>query len=125
MNKDLKLIYTWLCANRLSLNVDKTEFILFKPGNTKLAQRFTLKLNNTIIYESTKLRYIGVILDNKLTWKYHIHELKKKLNMATGIINKPKDNAVPEKALLTVYFAIFQSHLNFGLSLWGRHKKFA
>ena len=79
-----------------------------------------MKLNNIIIYESTKLRYLGVILDNKLSWKYHIHELSKKLSRATGVISKLKDNSVPTKALLSVYFAIFQSHLNFGLSVWGQ-----
>ena len=67
MNEDLKYIYTWLCANRLSINVDKTEFILFKPAKYKLTERFTLKLNNVTIFESTKLRYLGVILDNKLS----------------------------------------------------------
>ena len=36
MNEDLKLIYIWLCANRLSLNVDKTEFLVFRPPRKKL-----------------------------------------------------------------------------------------
>ena len=120
MNDDLSSIYIWLCANRLSINSAKTEFILFKPPKCKIEDRFTLKLNNITIFESTKLRYLGVILDNKLSWKYHIHELAKKLSRATGVINRLKDNSVPTKALLSVYFAIFQSHLIFGLSVWGQ-----
>ena len=44
----------------------------------------------------------------------------KKLSRATGVINRLKENSVPTKALLSVYFAIFQSHLNFGLSVWGQ-----
>ena len=120
MNEDLRCIYTWLCANRLSINTDKTEFILFKPSKCKIEERFTLKLNGFTIFESKKLRYLGVILDNKLSWKYHIHELSKKLSRATGVINRLKENSVPTKALLSVYFAIFQSHLNFGLSVWGQ-----
>ena len=120
MNEDLKCIYTWLCANRLSINVGKTEFILFKPSKCKLEERFTLKFNSITIFESKKLRYLGIILDDKLSWKYHIHELTKKLSRATGIINRLKENSVPTKALLSVYSAIFQSHLNFGLSVWGQ-----
>ena len=120
MNHDLSSIYIWLCANRLSINAAKTEFILFKPPKCKIEDRFTLKVNNVTIFESTKLRYLGVILDNKLSWKYHIHELAKKLSRATGVINRLKDNSVPTKALLSVYFAIFQSHLNYGLSVWGQ-----
>ena len=41
MNEDLKRIYIWLCANRLSLNVDKTEFIVFRPSRIKITNRFT------------------------------------------------------------------------------------
>ena len=120
MSEDLRCINAWLCANRLSVNTTKTEFILFKPSKCKLGERFTLKFNKITIFESKKLRYLGVILDDKLSWKYHIHELAKKLSRATGVINRLKENSVPNSALLSVYFAIFQSHLNFGLSVWGQ-----
>ena len=72
LNEDLKLIYTWLCANRLSLNVDKTEFIVFRPPRRKLDSRFTLKLNQKTLFESTKIKYLGMILDSSLSWKHHI-----------------------------------------------------
>ena len=44
MNKDLHNLFTWLCANRLSLNVGKTEFIVFKPPRKSLKNRTPLKL---------------------------------------------------------------------------------
>ena len=78
MNSELKLLYEWLCANRLSLNVDKTEFIIFRPPKTKLDNCVILKLNNTKIHESLKIKYLGLIMDEKLTWKFHINELCKK-----------------------------------------------
>ena len=85
MNEDLRLIYIWLCANRLSLNVDKTEFIVFRPLRNKPDNRFTLKLNRITLYESSKIKYLRLILDKTLTWKYHIFELRKKLSRAVGI----------------------------------------
>ena len=88
MNEDLRLIYIWLCANRLSLNVDKTEFIVFRPRRVKIDHRFTLKLNGTILFESPKIRYLGLIMDNSLSWKHHIFELRKKLSPAVGILYK-------------------------------------
>ena len=78
VNIDLKLIFQWLCANRLSLNVTKTEFILFKPPRSQLLNRFTLKLNRVTLVESNKIKYLGVIMDDRLTWKHHIYELRKK-----------------------------------------------
>ena len=47
MNSDLNCIYQWLCANRLSLNTDKTEFLIFRPPRSN-NQRLTLLLNRTI-----------------------------------------------------------------------------
>ena len=118
MNEDLKLIFEWLCANRLSLNVAKTEFIIFKPPRMKFEERFTLKLNGVTLLESTKIKYLGIILDDRLTWKHHIYELRKKLNKSIGIIYKMK-NLAPLKILLSLYYALFHSHLNYGICVWG------
>ena len=79
MNEHLKLIFEWLCANRLSLNVLKTEFIIFKPPRKRIHQRITLKLNGTTLFESNKIKYLGIIMDDRLSCKYHIFELRKKI----------------------------------------------
>jgi hypothetical protein len=119
MNEDLKLLFNWLCANRLSLNVSKTEFIIFRPPRTKLAQRITLSLNRIKIFESTKIKYLGVVMDSKLTWKHHIFELRKKLNKAVGMIYKLKNIGCDQRILRSLYYSLFQSHLTYGLCVWG------
>ncbi len=121
MNEDLTCIFDWLCANRLSLNVLKTEFIVFKPPNKSLSERITLKLNDTTIYESKKIKYLGIILDDRLTWKYHIAELCKKLSTSIGIIRKIK-KLCPKRVQIALYFSLFQSHLNYGACVWGNSK---
>ena len=50
LNRDLKSVFEWLCANRLSINVSKTEFIVFRPPRKKLDERIVLNLNRTKIY---------------------------------------------------------------------------
>ena len=119
MNKDLQSLFNWLCANRLSLNVSKTEFIIFRPPKGKLLNRVTLSLNGTKLFESTKIKYLGVILDNKLTWKHHIFELRKKLNRAVGMLYKLRRIKCNKRILLSLYFSIFQSHLTYGICVWG------
>ena len=119
LNRDLKLLYEWLCANRLSLNVSKTEFILFRPPKKSLDKRIVLKLNRTKIYESTKIKYLGLILDARLSWKYHIIELTKKLNRAVGIIYKIRPDCT-QNVLLSLYYSLFHSHLSYGISVWGK-----
>ena len=119
MNEDLKLLFNWLRTNRLSLNISKTEFIIFRPPRTKLAQRITLSLNRIKIFESTKIKYLGVIMDSKLTWKHHIFELRKKLNKAVGMIYKLKNIGCDQRILRSLYYSLFQSHLTYGLCVWG------
>ena len=123
VNKDLALIYEWLCANKLSLNVLKTEFIIFKPPRMKCNERITLKINRTVIHESKKIKYLGLIVDEKLTWRYHHFELRKKLSSTIGIINKLKKMKIRTNVLVSIYFALFQSYLSYGLNAWGNSDK--
>ena len=118
INKELRLLFEWLCANRLSLNVAKTEFIIFRPPRKRLDKRIFLKLNGQKLYESPKIKYLGIIIDNRLSWKHHTHELSKKLNRAVGMIYKIRDNCT-SSVLRSLYFSLFNSHLSYGLSVWG------
>lgn len=117
MNKDLGTLFEWLCANRLSLNAGKTEFIVFRP-NKHLDNRIKLRINQKTIRESTKIKYLGVLLDNKLSWKFHIAELCKKLSCAIGMLHKMK-NLCSTETLRSIYFSLFHSHLVYGISVWG------
>ena len=119
INGELKSLFDWLCANRLSLNVLKTEFIIFRPPRTNLEQRVVLKLNGTKLFESSKIKYLGIILDNRLSWKYHIHELSKKLNRAVGMVFKIRDNCT-KTVLRSLYFSLFNSHMSYGIPVWGK-----
>ena len=118
VNKDLQLLHEWLCANRLSLNTGKTEFIVFRPAKDKSKERLTLKLHHTKLFESSKIKYLGLILDNKLNWKAHLNELSKKLSRAVGLMYKIR-HFCPTAVLRSLYYSLFHSHLSYGLVLWG------
>ncbi len=118
LNTDLRDLFSWLCSNRLSLNVSKTEFIIFKPPKMRLSQRITLKLNGTTLYESHHIKYLGLIMDDKLTWSSHIKELSKKLCKSVGILHKLK-SLCPEQVLMSIYYSLVHSHISYGLMVWG------
>ena len=118
LNKDLELLYDWLCANRLSLNTGKTEFIVFRPSRYKNGERVTLKLHHSKLFESSKIKYLGLVLDNKLNWKPHITELSKKLSRGIGLLYKIRSYC-PTPVLRSLYYSIFNSHLSYGLAVWG------
>ena len=118
MDKELKVLVEWLRANRLSLNVGKTEFIIFRPPRKTLNDRIVLKLDQKKIFESTKIKYLGLLLDSRLTWKAHISELLKKLSRVIGMLYKIRIYT-PKPILRSLYFGIFHSHLTYGLPVWG------
>ena len=85
----------------------------------KPRERITLKLNGVTLYESTKIKYLGIIMDDRLSWKHHIFELRKKLSRATGIIYKTKAMHSPKSVQLSLYYLLFHSHHNYVISIWG------
>ena len=66
VNKELNKLYLWLNLNRLALNIDKTNFIIFHPYNKPVKQQVTIKINNTAINEKEYIKYLGVIFDSSL-----------------------------------------------------------
>ena len=75
VNKELSKLYLWLNVNRLSLNIDNTNFIIFHPFNKPSKQNVTIKINKKTLNEKECIKYLGVIIDSSLSWKHHILSL--------------------------------------------------
>ena len=121
MNLELKKLSEWLCINRLSLNISKTKFVLFHAIN-KPKTPVTILINKNAIDEVKYIKYLGVLIDSHLSFKYHINELSKKLSRGTGILYKLRD-FVSVKILKDVYYAIVYPFLLYGIAIWGSATK--
>ena len=75
-------------VNRLSLNIDKTNFIVFHPYNKPVKKRITIKINNKAIIEKEYIKYLGVLIDSTLSWKHHVSNISKKISRSIGIMYK-------------------------------------
>ena len=119
VNTELHKLSIWFKANKMSLNLKKTNFILF--GN-KLIDISTctarIQIDGCQIDQVTKIKFLGVIIDEKLNWKYHISQLSSTLSRNIGIINKIR-NKLPYDALVTLYDSMVLSHLNYCCIVWG------
>ena len=71
LNTELKEISLWLKANKLSLNIKKTYFMIFSSKN-KPHPDMNINIDGEIINETSKTKFLGVIMDNKLSWKDNI-----------------------------------------------------
>ena len=117
MNKELEKLYEWLCINRLSLNILKTNFVIFCPIN-KPKSPVTILINNEAIDEVPNVKYLGILIDSQLTFKSHIDELRKKISRAIGILYKLR-SLVTTTIILNVYYAIIYPFLLYGIIIWG------
>ena len=79
MNDELNKLYEWLCINRLSLNISKTNFIIFHAIN-KPKCPVTILINRKAIDEAEYIKYLGILFDSHLTFRHHIDELNKKVS---------------------------------------------
>ena len=119
-NIDLKLLYNWLKANKISLNSNKTEAILFRHPNKTMNYDLNLKIDGKKIHLTNRVKYLGVYLDPHLNWKPHINELSSKLSRAIGMLSKIR-HYVSYNTLISIYYAIFSSHMMYGCQIWGQN----
>ena len=117
MNKELLKVHDWLCINRLSLNITKTNFVIFHSIN-KPKVHVTILINKEAIDEVKYVKYLGILIDSQLTFKYHIDELNKKVSRAIGILYRLRP-FVTSKILCNVYYAIIYPFLLYGIVICG------
>ena len=85
MNKELKNLYLWLSVNRLALNIEKTNFVIFHPFNKPLKYNVTILIHKKAITEKKSIKYLGILIDSTLSWKDHITNLSKKLSSTFAV----------------------------------------
>ena len=120
LNIDLKLLHNWLCSNKIGLNVSKTETILFRHPKKKVDYDLKLKLHGKRLCLSQKTKYLGIHIDEHLSWKTHCDEVAKKLRRANGILSKLR-HFLPLRTMVQIYHALFQSHVNYGIQVWAQN----
>ena len=107
----------WCSANRLSLNVSKTNYMLFSnlslPSNLPL-----LSINNTSIERASSVRFLGVELDDKLKFQIHINNISCKISKIAGILSKLA-YFVPQEVLITLYHSLIEPYLNYCPLIFG------
>ena len=118
MNKELEKLHEWLCLNRLSLNISKTNFVIFHARGKVKGSVVTILINKQAIDEVISVKYLGILIDSQLTFKNHIDELSKKVSRAIGVLYKLRPY-VTAKILTNVYYAIVYPFLLYGVVVWG------
>ena len=117
INNELSNVMKWLNANRLSLNIDKINFMVFRPkGTNEICS--TINMNGSNIQEVDNAKFLGIIIDNKLNWLEHIKCISRKIVKGTGIIIKSRKSFETE-TLFNLYNALIFPHISYCIHVWG------
>ena len=79
-------------------------------------------VDEEFLHKKINNKYLGVLLDEHMSWNEQIHQIKLKLNRAIGILNKLRSHA-NFNTLIVGYYSLFQSQLQYGVQLWGQKNK--
>ena len=120
----MNLIQSWLSANKLTLNVKKTKYMLI-GSQFKLSQinsDFTVKVKNTPLERVNKHKSLGVQIDESLNWRSHINTISKKISAGIAIL-KRVSHFIPFDTRVNMYNALVMPYFNCCGAAWGNINK--
>jgi len=101
-----------------SLNIEKSNFVIFHPPQKEIPFQLNLYLNNNILNQVTSVKYLGVFFDENLNWKHHVSFICGKIKRGLGMISKLRP-FLPTKVLVSLYYSLIYPYLIYGVVAWG------
>jgi len=124
IKSDLNVVTDWFKANKLTLNISKTNYILFSRSRNTNFIIPPIIIGNEQIQKVAHIKFLGIIIDEKFDWHKHIEFCQNKIASGNYALNSLK-KTLPIKQLITMYYSLIQPYLSYGIILWGHaHKKY-
>ena len=123
-NEVLNYVYNYMLSNKLHINMSKCNYMYFRPNiaNYQVCARsremLKLSINGKNIKQVASTKFLGVIIDEDLSWIPHVEYLNKKLKSCCGAIKRIM-NYIPDSQFVNIYHSLFESHLSYCISVWG------
>lgn len=118
MTEDLTLIDTFLSSINLKLNPSKSKYIIFKSINTNPLNYFnSISFNNKIINSTQIYDYLGLVIDEKLTFSEHINKIMKRIAPYLGVLPRIR-YSLNRANLMKIYYSYIHSHITYLLPFW-------
>jgi hypothetical protein len=120
INNELQEISIWFKANKLSINAGKTNYMIMgTPQKTfKFKSKTYIELDGNRLTRVNRTKFLGVTIDENLSFKYHTEAVSNTISRNVGILNKLK-HFLPKNILLCIYCSLVQSYLTYGILAWG------
>ena len=116
-NMVLFKLKNYIDANYLHINLKKSKYMHFRSSRANISTK-DLFYENFKMEKVTSIKFLGIIISETLTWDDHIKSLNNKLSKISGSLFK-LGKCLPKDLLRPVYFALINSQLIYGISIWG------
>lgn len=120
VNQELNQVQEWLTLNQLTLNIKKSSFIIFRSRKKQLRRQLNIKLNNEILQQVENTKFLGIIIDQHLTWKNHIDSITKKMLKISGILCRIRFY-ISQSLLKLLYNSLIYPCLHYGNIVWANN----
>ena len=118
VNYHFRKVQTWCNVNKITINLKKTNYMIFKGRRQIVTVQGTLRIADTDIEEVNVASFVGVQIDNNFTWKDHIQLINKCIRRKVGILYRLR-HFVPQYILMLLYKCFIQPHILYGIEVWG------
>ena len=120
--KMLDGLYGYMYNNQLHINLTESAYMHFRPHFNQTCARTridkSLKLANYKLKRATKVKFLVVVIDDRLSWEPQIKQLKGKFLSSIVVIKRIR-KFIPKDEYLKIYNALFKSHISYCISSWG------
>ena len=114
---ELTKVDDWLMANRLSLNIDKTKFMIFTHNDFDIDE-CTIKIRDSTLSYVKSIKFLGIHIDDRLSYNVHLASLVKQLSRVRGVLYRIS-NFLPPNIVRKLYYCLFYSRMIYGCVVWG------
>ena len=116
INVELHSLDDWLKSNRLSLNLLKTSYMVI--SHNAIPDSLDIKIRNTQLKRVREAKFLGVLIDDGLTFASHVGAICARLSRTVGVMRR-LSSFVPATTLLNIYYSLFHSYCTYAITAWG------
>lgn len=119
---DLNCLYQWFRKNLLTINITKTNYIIFSSKNKIIDNHPPLYINNETLMRVHSEKYLGLHIDNRLSWDLHINKLCSKISNLIARL-RGTIRCLPKSVRYLIYNSMVKPHLEYLIEIWGTSAK--
>ena len=117
ISNELDNFHHWFSSNKLSLNIEKTNYVVFSNRRNVNHDNCHISMNSNYLQKADHVKFLGVYIDSNLSWNNHIHFVATTIAKGIGILSKLK-HILPRNILRTLYLTLIYTYLTYCLKLF-------